>query len=134
VAIYLETRARRVAEAIAGMREQGRDLALAYMANSHGDRAKEGRRSDRKHSANSLLETVDSCVSLRASIVVGGVGVSGVLRGSTDVSIGAKKDIQQQKLVGVNPRGTLGRYSKGLMPRVKRGGFVLQRASKLARV
>jgi len=77
-------------------------------------------------------------MSVGASIVVAGVGVSGVLKGSTDVSKVAKLDrpdtIPQQKLVGVTPRSTLGHHSKGFMPRVKRGSFVLQRATKPARV
>jgi len=79
-------------------------------------------------------------MSVGASIVVADVGVSGVLKGSTDVSKVAKLDmfdtIPQQKLVGVTPRNTLGHFSKGFMPHVKRGsrGFVLQRATKPARV
>jgi len=101
------------------------------MVNSHGDRAKEGRRSERRHSTNSLWERIDSCVSVGASSIVAVVVVSSVLRGSTDVSKGAKLDkfntIKQQKLVGVTPHGILGRYLKGFMPRVKRGGFVLHR-------
>jgi len=112
--------------------ETGEEISIhIHMANSHGDRAKEGRRSERRHSANSLWERIDSCVSVGANIVVAGVVVSSVLRGSTDVSKGAKLDkfntIKQQKLVGVTPHSTLGRYSKGFMPRVKRGGFVLHR-------
>jgi len=40
--------------------------------------------------------------------------------------------VEERQLVDVTARSTLGRYSKGFMPRVKRGGFVLQRATKLA--
>ena len=60
--------------------------ARIYVANSHGDRAEECRRSDRRHSANSLWERDDSCMSVGASIVVAGVGIGGVVRGSSDVS------------------------------------------------
>jgi len=49
--------------------------ARIHVANSHGDRAKKGRRSDRRHSANSLWERDDSYMSVGASIVVAGVGV-----------------------------------------------------------
>jgi len=41
------------------------------------------------------------------------------------------KKIQEQQLVGVTPRRTLGRYSKGVLPRVKGGGFVLQTATNV---
>ena len=67
--------------------------ARTHVANSHGDRAEEGRRSDRRHSANSLWERVDSCMSVGASIVVAYVGVGGVLRGSSEVSKGAQLDM-----------------------------------------
>ena len=41
------------------------------MTNSHEDRIEDGRKSDRRHSANSSLwERVDSCMSVGASIVV----------------------------------------------------------------
>ena len=79
-------------EAKAGTREQGRELALAYMENSHADRAEDGRKSDRRHSANSLWERVASCISVGASIVVAYVGgrsegvcLSTGVRGSTEV-------------------------------------------------
>jgi len=39
-----------------------------HEANSHGDRAEEGRRSYLKHSANSLWERDESCMSVGASI------------------------------------------------------------------
>jgi len=67
--------------------------ARIYVVISHGDRAEEGRRSNRRHSANALWERDDSCMSVGASIVVAGVGVGGVLRGSSDVSKWAKLDI-----------------------------------------
>ena len=58
----------------------------------HADRAEDGRRSDCRHSANSLWERVDSCMTVGASIVVayaGGHGegkslITGV-KGSTEV-------------------------------------------------
>jgi len=66
------------------------------------------------------------------------VAVSGELRGATNVPKGAKPDIldtiNERKLVGVTPRSTPGRYSKGFMSRVKRDGFVLQKATKPAKV
>ena len=48
-----------------------------HVVNSHGDsdRAEEGRRSDRRNSANSLWERDDSCMSVGASIVDTGVRV-----------------------------------------------------------
>jgi len=42
--------------------------ARIHVANSHGDRAEEGRRSDRKHSTNSLWESDESCMSVGANI------------------------------------------------------------------
>ena len=65
------------------------------MVNLLGDRAQENRRSDRRHSANLLWGRVDSCVMVRASIVFSGVRVGDMLRGSTDVSKGAKLDMFQ---------------------------------------
>ena len=44
-------------------------FARIHVANSHGDRAEEGRRSDRKQSANSLWETDESCMLVGANIV-----------------------------------------------------------------
>jgi len=43
--------------------------ARIHVANSHGDRAEEGRRSNHRHSANSLWERDDLCMSAGASIV-----------------------------------------------------------------
>jgi len=45
--------------------------ARIHAANSQGDKAEEGRRSARRHNANSLGVRVESCVSLVAGIVVG---------------------------------------------------------------
>ena len=63
-----------------------------HVANSHADRAEDGRRSGRRHSANSLWERVDSCMTVGASIVVAdaegrGEGVSLItgVKGSTKV-------------------------------------------------
>ena len=66
--------------------------ACIHVANLHADRAKDGHRSDCRHSANSLWERVDSCMTVGASIVVtdaGGQGegvslITGV-KGSTEV-------------------------------------------------
>jgi len=43
--------------------------ACIPVANSHADRAKDGSRSDCRHSANSSWERVDSCMTVGASIV-----------------------------------------------------------------
>ena len=62
------------------------------MVNSHADRAEDGHRSDWRHSANSLWERVDSCMTVGSSIVVAdaggrGEGVSLItgVKGSTKV-------------------------------------------------
>jgi len=84
-----------------------------------------------------LWERVDSFLFLGANIVIVGIRRSGLLRGSTHVSKGAKLDMfntTTYKPVDVTPLRTLRRYSKGFMPRVKLGGFVLQTATKPARV
>jgi len=48
--------------------------ARIHVANSHADRAEDGHRSDHRHSANSLWERVDSCMTVGAS-----------MKGSTEV-------------------------------------------------
>jgi len=53
--------------------------ARTHVENSHGDSVEEGRRSYRKHSANSLWERDDFCMLVGASIVVAYVGVGGRL-------------------------------------------------------
>ena len=76
VADSLETGPSSVVEAIVCTQEMGREVVLAYMwriCMKTGPR-REGRRSNRRHSANSLWERADSCVSVGASIVVPGVG------------------------------------------------------------
>ena len=86
---------------------------------------------------NLLWKSVKSYVTLMASIVVAGVGISGALSGSSDFSKGATQDmfdVTEYKLVSVNTGRTLGHYSKGFMHLLKRGSFVLQRATKPARV
>jgi len=67
--------------------------ARIHVVNSDGDRAKEGRRSDRRHSANLMWQRFDFCVSVGASVIITGVGISGELRGSTIVSKGARQDM-----------------------------------------
>jgi len=66
--------------------------AYIHVANSHTDRAEDGRRSICMHSANSLWERVDSCMTVGASIVIAdagghGEGVSLItgVKGSTEV-------------------------------------------------
>jgi len=44
------------------------------VANSHADRAEDRRRNDYQHSANSMWERVDSCMTVGASIVVADAG------------------------------------------------------------
>ena len=93
------------------------------------------RRSDRRHIANLLWESDDSCMSVGASIVVAGVGVGGVLRGPSDVSKWAKLDMFERRKrtasVGFTPLiASLVVGPMGFLPRVKRGGFVLKRATK----
>jgi len=48
--------------------------ARIHVANSHADRAEDGRRSNHRHSANSLWERVDSCMTVGASIVIAYAG------------------------------------------------------------
>jgi len=74
-------------------------------------------------------------MSVGASIIVAGVGVGGVLRGSSDVSKWAKLDMFERRertaSVGVTPLiAPLVADPMGFLPRVKRGDFVLQRATK----
>jgi len=66
--------------------------ARIHVANSHADRAEDGCRSDCRHSANSLWERVDSCMTVGASIVVAyaggrgvGVSLSTGVKGSAEV-------------------------------------------------
>ena len=100
----------------------GEDIcAHIHVANSQGHRAKKGPRSDRRHSANSLWKRVESrpCVTMAANFIVAGLGISGVLRASTNFSKGAKLDMVDAtacKPVSVTPRRTLRRYAKGLCP------------------
>ena len=70
IRIHLETGPRKVVETNAGTGEG--TSARIHVANSHGDRAEEGRslRSDRRRSANSLWEKVESCVTLVIGVVV----------------------------------------------------------------
>jgi len=57
------------------------------VVNSHADRAEDGRRRDRWHSANLLWERVDSCMTVVASIVIAYAGVRGE---GVSLSTGAK--------------------------------------------
>ena len=57
-----------------GTGETGEEIsARIHAANSQGDGAKDGRRSDHRHNANSLWERVESCMTLVASIIVADV-------------------------------------------------------------
>ena len=88
------------------------------MANSHGDRAEEGRRSDRKHSANSLWERDKSCVLVGASTASQSRS-EGFNRSWKSIVIKEKLRRDRTASVGVNPLNcTLGRYPKGFLPRV----------------
>ena len=48
-----------------------------HVANCERDRFKEGRRSDRRQSANLFGERVEPCVTLVANNIVGDAGISG---------------------------------------------------------
>jgi len=54
-------------------KEKGRS-AYIHVANLHADRAKDGHRSNCRHSANSLWERVNSCMMVGASIVITDAG------------------------------------------------------------
>jgi len=66
-----------------GRRSEGRHtgtregISARIHANSHADRAEDGRKSNRRHSANSWRERVDSYMFAGASIVVALVGGRG---------------------------------------------------------
>ena len=73
-------------------RQAGGNKRLHTRGNSHADRAEDGRRSNCRHSANSLWERVHSCMTVGATIVVAdaggrGEGVSLItgVNGSTEV-------------------------------------------------
>jgi len=51
--------------------------ACIHVANSHVDRAEDGRRSACRHSANSLWERVDPCMTVGASIIITDAGGRG---------------------------------------------------------
>jgi len=82
-----------------GRRSKGRHAgtgqrisARIHVANSHANRAEDRRTSDRRHSANSLWERDDSCMTVGTSIVVAyaggrgeGVSLSTGVKGSTEV-------------------------------------------------
>jgi len=107
--------------------------ARIHVANSHGDRAEEGRRSDRKHSANSLWERDESCMSVGASIASQSRS-EGFSRSWKSIIIKKKMRRERTASVGVTPLNcTLGRYPNGIFAMCKRGGFVLQRATKPAK-
>jgi len=63
--------------------------ARIHAANSQGDRAEEGRRSARRHNANSVGVKDESCVTLVASIVVCVSRAGGVE--SSDIDCKARK-------------------------------------------
>jgi hypothetical protein len=107
--------------------------ARIHVANSHRDRAEEGRRSDGKHSANLLWERDKSCMSV-------GANISSQSRSErfnrSWKSIVIKKKLRRERTasVGVTPLNcTLGRYPNGIFATCKRDGFVLQRATKPAK-
>jgi len=105
--------------------------ARIHVANSHGDRAQQGRRSDRKYSANLLWERDESCMSVGASIVSQSEGFN---RSWKSIVIKENPRRERTASVGVTPlKCTLGRYPSGIFTTCKRGGFVLQRATKPAK-
>jgi len=109
--------------------------ARIHMANSHGDsdRAEEGRRSDRKHSANSLWERDESCMSVGASIASQSRS-EGFNRSWKWIVIKKKFRRERTTSMGVTPLNcTLGSYPNGILASCKRGGFMLQRSTKLVK-
>jgi len=96
--------------------------ASIHVANSHADRAEDRRRSDCRHSANSLWERVDSCMTVGASIVVvdavgRGEGVShyrseGFNRGWKVITYIKNRTARACTQVGVTPlTAPTGRYT-----------------------
>jgi len=95
--------------------------ACIHVANSHADRAEDGCRSDCRHSANSLWERLDSCMTVGASIIITYAGGRGE---GMSLSTGGKRleiDKNQEKKgqsihTGGRPSGTpltapIGRYT-----------------------
>jgi len=74
----------------------------------NADRAEDGRRSDRRHSANSLWERVDSCMTVGASIVVAYAGGRGE---GVSLITGVKGATEVGKLIRIKKR-TARAYSK----------------------
>jgi len=107
--------------------------ARIHVANSHGDRAEGGRRSDRKHSANSLWERDESCMLVGASI--DSQSRSEEFNRSWKLIVTKEKLRRERTIsVAVTPLDrTLGRYPNAIFATCKRGGFVLQRATKTAK-
>jgi len=107
--------------------------ARIHVANSHGDRAEEGRRRDRKHRRNLLWERDESCMSVGASIASLS-RIEGFNRGWKSTVIKKKLRRERTASVGVTPLNcTHRRYPNGIFATCKRGGFVLQRATKPAK-
>ena len=107
--------------------------ARIHVANSHGDRAEKGRRSDRKHSTNSLWERDESWMSVGASIASQSSS-EGFNQSWKSIVIKEKLRCERKASAGVTPLNcTLGRYPNGIFATCKRGGFVLQRATKPAK-
>ena len=101
--------------------------------NSHGDRAEEGRRSDRKHSANALWERDKSCMSMGASIASQSRS-EGFNQSWKSIVIKEKLSRERTASVGVTLLNReLVRYPNVIFATCKRGGFVLHRATKLAK-
>ena len=98
--------------------------ARIHVADSHGgDRAEEGRRSDRKQSTNLLWERDESCMSGRASITSESRSEGFNLNRSWK-SIVIKKKLRCERIasVGVTPLNcTLGRYPNGSLATCKQG-------------
>jgi len=107
--------------------------ARIHGANSHENRAKEGRRSDRKHSANSLWERDESCMLAGASIASQSRS-EGFNRSWKSIVIKKKLRREHTASVGVTSLNcTLGRHPNRIFATCKRGGCVLQIATKPAK-
>jgi len=89
IRIHLDTGPRRVAEANAGTWEQGRELALAYTWRIHMQTGPRRVAKAIAGTATFFLGEFDSCMSVGVACVA----VGGMLRGSSDVSIGGQLDM-----------------------------------------
>ena len=95
----------------------GLHMSESQNDSDNGDRAEEGRRSDRKHSTNSLWERDESCMSVGASIASQSRS-EGFNRSWKSIVVKEKLRRERTASVDVTPLNcTLGRYPNGSQPR-----------------